>query len=138
MANLRAVLLFSALSCYTAAVTVIPLTLNLPKPYESAVPPATSDSDLLSKLLADANLNNNAFFSPFARERFSKTPLSGIYAAQDSFFHGAIDAGAKHQHLVIQPQDVWFTVLKQLSFYMRKHKDEKEVARCGSRMRTTR
>jgi hypothetical protein len=39
-----------------------------------------------------------------------------------------IDASAQHQHLVIQPQDVWLTVLKQLSFYLRKHTDDKEVA----------
>jgi hypothetical protein len=127
MARLRAFLLYSILSYYTAAVTVIPLTLKLPKPYESADPPTTSDSDLLSKLLANENLNNNAFYSSYT-PTFSQIQPKGVYASQDSFFRGAIDAGAKHQHLVLQPQDVWYTVLKQLSLYLRKHKDGKEVA----------
>jgi hypothetical protein len=128
MAHLRSFLLYSVLSYYTAAVTVIPLTLNLPKPYESAVAPATSDSDLLSKLHAGTTLSSNALYSSHTWEQYNKIPLSGIYASQDSLVRGAIDAGAKHQHLVIQPQDVWLTILKQLSFYMRKHKDDKEVA----------
>jgi hypothetical protein len=45
-----------------------------------------------------------------------------------TFCRGDIDAVAKHQHLVVQPQDTWFTILKQLSFYLRNHKDDKEVA----------
>jgi hypothetical protein len=52
---------------------------------------------------------------------------SGIYAAQDSFVRGAIDASAMHQHLVLRPDDVWFTILTQLGFYMRKHKDDQLV-----------
>jgi hypothetical protein len=127
MAHLQAFLLCSILSYHTAAVTVIPLTLNFPKPYKSADLPTTSDSDLLSKLLANTNLDNNAFYSSYM-PTFSQTQPKGVYASQDSFFRGAIDASAKHQHLVIQPQDVWYTVLKQLSFYLRKHKDDKEVA----------
>jgi hypothetical protein len=128
MAHIRAFLLSSILSYYTSAVTVIPLTLNLPKPYESAAAPITSDSDLLSQLHTGTTLGDTAFYSPYLRESWTNTPLVGIYASQDSFFRGAIDAGAKHQHLVIQPQDIWLTILKQLSFYLRKHKDDKQVA----------
>jgi hypothetical protein len=124
MAHVRVLLIYSVLSYYIAAVTIIPLTLNLPKPYESAEAPATSDSDLLSKLHINTSLNTGAFYSQYS---FDNSPLQGIYASQDSFVRGAIDAGAKHQHLVIQPQDVWLTILKQLSFYLRKHKDDKEV-----------
>jgi hypothetical protein len=125
MAHLRAVLLSSVICNFAAAVTVIPLTLNLPKPYESAVLPATSDSDLLSRLYEGTTQNKEAIYSPYVT---NKKPLNGIWASQDSFFHGVIDASAKNQHLVIQPQDVWLTVLKQLSFYLRKHTDDKEVA----------
>jgi len=129
MVLVRVFLLHSFLSCYAAAVTVIPLTLNLPKRYESTEAPATSDIDLLSKLHANTTLNsNNVVYSSYIWERLNKVPLSGIYASQDSLFRGAIDAGSKHQHLVIQPQDVWLTILKQLSFYLRKHKDDKEVS----------
>jgi hypothetical protein len=129
MAYLRALIISTIFSLSTADVTVIPLTLNLPKQYESTVAPVTSDSDLLSKLHANTTLNsNNLFMSTYIIERINKTPLNGTYASQDSFFRGAIDAGAKRQHLIIHPQDVWITILKQLSFYMRKHKDDKEVA----------
>jgi hypothetical protein len=128
MAHVRAFLLYSLLSYYTTAVTVIPLKPNLPKPYESDVSPVTSDSDLLSKLHAGTTLNNQAFFSSHAWENANDISLNTIYASQDSFVRGTVDAGAKHQHLVIQPQDVWLTILKQLSFYLRKHKDDKEVA----------
>jgi hypothetical protein len=128
MAHVRAFLLHSILSCYTAAITVIPLSFNLPKPYESDITPITSDSDLLSKLHAGTNLSSQAFFSSHTWENANNITLDTIYASQDSFVRGAIDAGTKHQHLVIQPQDIWLTILKQLSFYLRKHKDDKEVA----------
>ncbi|KAF2429953.1 hypothetical protein EJ08DRAFT_716097 [Tothia fuscella] len=128
MGHSRLLLLFSALHCSISAVTVIPLTLNIPKPYESDAAPVTSDSDLLSKLHTGSNLSTEPMFSTYTWEHNNKIPLNGTYASQDSFVRGAIDASAKHQHLVIQPQDVWLTVLKQLSFYLRKHKDDKEVA----------
>jgi hypothetical protein len=57
----------------------------------------------------DANWNNN------------------IYEGQDSFVRGAIDASSKHQHLALRPDDVWYTDLTQLSFYMRKNKYDKLV-----------
>lgn len=31
---------------------------------------------------------------------------------------GAIEAWGQHQHLVIRPEDVWFTILVQMNFYM--------------------
>lgn len=52
---------------------------------------------------------------------------NGIYAAQDSLIRSAIDAGAKHQHLVLRSDDNWFTILSQLSFYMRRHEDDELV-----------
>jgi hypothetical protein len=106
MARLRASIIHSVLAYYAAAVTVIPPTLNLPRPYESDNAPSTSDSDLLSRLHAGAVSDVQPVLSTYAFERMSKVPLQGVYPSQDSFFHGAIDAGAKHQHLVIQPQDV--------------------------------
>jgi hypothetical protein len=128
MARIRALLLNHVLFYCTSAVTVIPLTLNLPKPYESAAAPAIDHSDLLSTLHAGTALGDMVLHSTFIMELLEKRPLRGIYPSQDSLFRGAIDAGAKHQHLVIQPQDVWLAILKQLSFYLRKHKDDTQVA----------
>jgi hypothetical protein len=108
------------------AVTVIPLTLNLPKPYESFVKPTSSDYDLLFKINPDLVRGN----SPIEYINQSSYSIRGnlsrvsIYAAQDSLVRGAIDASAKHQHLVLRPQDVWLAILTQISYYMRKHKDD--------------
>jgi hypothetical protein len=120
MAPGRAFFLFSVLSSCSLAVTVIPLTLNLPKPYESAEKPISSSKDLLSKLNPDM-AKEYLYYSSYNGN------TSGIYASQDSFVRGAIDAGAKHQHLMLRPQDVWLTILKQVTSYMRKHKDDAEV-----------
>jgi hypothetical protein len=128
MALLRAFVFYSFLSYYAAAVTVIPLLPSLPKPYESDQVPVTSDLDLLSKLHAGTNYDSRVLLSSYFHERLSNIPLQGIYPSQDGFLRGAIDAVAKHQHLIIQPEDVWITILKQLSTYLRKHKDDQEVS----------
>ena len=36
----------------------------------------------------------------------------------------AIEAWGRHSHLVLRPEDLWFTVLVQLNFYMQKHSEE--------------
>jgi hypothetical protein len=120
MALGRIIFLCSVLHYRAFAATVIPLTMNLPKAYESNEKPVTSQRDLLSKL-NPSMANQKMFFSSYN----GQTP--GIYASQDSFIRGAIDAGAKHQHLLIRPQDVWITILKQLTSYLRKHKDDADV-----------
>lgn len=52
---------------------------------------------------------------------FSSYPssLNGtVYVSSGSFVRGAIEAWAKHQHLVLRPDEVWFEILAQLNFYM--------------------
>jgi hypothetical protein len=129
MALLRVLVLHSVLSYYAAAaVTIIPLTSNLPRPYESVEAPVTSDTELLLKLHAGTRPDSPIILSNYALERVNNVSLQGVYTSHDSFVRGAIDAGAKHQHFVIQPQDVWLTILKQLSAYLRKHKDDVDVS----------
>jgi hypothetical protein len=120
MALTRALLHISIFSHCALAVTVIPLTPSFPKPYQSDEKPISSSKDLLSKLELGM-ANDTVYYSSYNGQD------PGIYASQDSFVRGAIDAGAKHQHLMVRPQDVWLTILKQLGSYMRKHKDDKEV-----------
>jgi hypothetical protein len=120
MAFGRTLLLCFIFSYCTLSVTVIPLTLSLPEPYDSNAKPITSVRDQLLKLQPGMG-NQTIFFSSYN----GQTP--GTYASQDSFVRGAIDAGAKHQHFVIRPQDVWLTILKQFASYMRKHKSDKEA-----------
>jgi hypothetical protein len=124
------ILLFSTLPCCVLTVIVIPLTLNLPKPYESDIPPVNSLADLLIQLHAGTTLNKNYQFSNLDNSVYPNkiNRTSGIYASHDSFVRGAIDAGAKHQHLAMKPQDVWITILKQMGAYIGKHKDDMEVS----------
>ncbi|KAK3306407.1 uncharacterized protein B0T15DRAFT_501092 [Chaetomium strumarium] len=42
----------------------------------------------------------------------------------DSFVRGAIQAWAEHLHLEVRPDEVWFTILAQLNFYMEAHAEE--------------
>lgn len=50
----------------------------------------------------------------------SSTPLSNglVYSTSDGFVRGAIDAWAQHQHLVLRPEEVWFSILAQMNLYM--------------------
>ncbi|KAK4098110.1 hypothetical protein N658DRAFT_455631 [Parathielavia hyrcaniae] len=43
---------------------------------------------------------------------------SEMFPSSDSFVRGAIQAWGEHLHLELRPEEVWFTVLAQLSFYM--------------------
>jgi hypothetical protein len=127
------VLLFHSvlyISSHVFAVIVIPLTLAFPKPYESDLPPINSTHDLLIKLnpsLQRAGREDELVLSSVYGGPVGENITDGVYAAQDSVVRGAIDASAKHQHLLLRPDDVWLTILTQLSFYMRKHKDDQLV-----------
>jgi hypothetical protein len=55
------------------------------------------------------------------------TARDNIHASSDGFVRGTIEAWAQHQHLVIRPDDVWFTILTQMNFYMTKNGDKPEI-----------
>jgi hypothetical protein len=107
------------------AVIVIPSSEAVPKPYQRGTP-VSSIRDLL--FLSYPNLRRNASKTEIldsSQVRLNAT--HGIYPSEDGFFRGVMDAWAQHQHLVLRPDDVWFTVLVQMNFYMTKHADNKEV-----------
>jgi hypothetical protein len=129
MVLVQTILFCSVLYYFTNAVIVIPLTMNLPKPYENPLKPAKSNSDLLQILHSGTGIENSVYWSSFTIPgNGTAFDSQDIYASHDSFVRGAIDASTTHQHLVIQPQDVWLTILKQMSSYMRKRKDDKFVS----------
>jgi hypothetical protein len=41
-----------------------------------------------------------------------------ICSSSGSFLRGAMEAWARHLHLVIRPEDIWFAILVQMNFYM--------------------
>ena len=41
-----------------------------------------------------------------------------VYPSSSSFVRSAIEAWGRHSHLVLRPEDIWFTILVQINFYM--------------------
>ncbi|EFY94522.1 DUF4419 domain protein [Metarhizium robertsii] len=53
--------------------------------------------------------------------------LGNMYPSSSSFVHGAMQAWARHQNLVLRPDIVWFEILAQLNFYMNRHANDPEI-----------
>ncbi|KAK1832575.1 hypothetical protein QBC39DRAFT_404424 [Podospora conica] len=95
--------------------SIVILPGGAPKPFQSRRAPAT---------------NAQAFFNGSAINEFTGTSAkvlmssfdpatsTSTYPSGDSFVRGAIQAWGEHLHLVIRPEEVWFTILAQLNFYM--------------------
>lgn len=49
---------------------------------------------------------------------------NSMFSSSSSFVHGAIDAWANHQRLVLRPDVVWFEILTQMRLYMSVHEKE--------------
>lgn len=49
---------------------------------------------------------------------------TSIRPEKNGFVMAAYDAYTNHRNLVIRPEDVWFAVLSQFSFYINKHSEE--------------
>lgn len=47
-----------------------------------------------------------------------------VFASNNGLVHAAWDAYAHHNHLRIRPEDVWFSILTQFSFYVNAHAEE--------------
>jgi hypothetical protein len=119
----------SFLYSYSLAATVTLASLHLPKPHRDPINAVSSEYRLLVESIPT--------LAPYSTEIPSEmqglfvslrsSNLSNIHPLQDRFIRGAIDAWAKHQHLVIRPDDVWFTILLQLSMHLRSHHDSIQV-----------
>ena len=47
-----------------------------------------------------------------------------VKPSANGLVHGAIQAYSKHHHLHIRPEDIWFAIISQLSFYINCHAEE--------------
>jgi hypothetical protein len=54
----------------------------------------------------------------------SNSTTPSIYASSNGFVRGAISAYNQHHHLVLRPEDVWFSILTQLNLYINKNAEE--------------
>ena len=43
---------------------------------------------------------------------------------RNGFVSCALDAWSQHNHLILRPEDVWFAILTQFSFYVNRHSEE--------------
>ena len=48
----------------------------------------------------------------------------GIYPSSNGFVRSTIAAYSYHHHLSIRPEDIWFSILCQLSFFVNRHAEE--------------
>ncbi|TKA72609.1 hypothetical protein B0A49_07170 [Cryomyces minteri] len=55
---------------------------------------------------------------------FADLPERKIMSSTNGFVKGAVRAYSEHHHLTIRPDDVWITILNQLSLYVNAHAEE--------------
>jgi hypothetical protein len=47
-----------------------------------------------------------------------------IHPSKNGFIYSAIDAYSYHHHLTLRPEDIWFSILTQLGFFVNGHAEE--------------
>jgi len=128
-------LLLPALAASTSGSVVVIPGGGDPKPYTG---PAglTSEDDLYRQSALNEFYNNTAklIMSSHSAPYLTTDPRNknlnlsnstpGLRPSGDSFVRGAIQAWGEHLHLVIRPEEVWFTILVQMNFYMNRHAEE--------------
>ncbi|KAK3387933.1 hypothetical protein B0H63DRAFT_167043 [Podospora didyma] len=134
-ALLCALILSATLALTTNAVVIIPGGVPRPLAKSHTTKPATSP-DALLRASAEQEFATNpsakvimSTYSAPGLTQESSTNFTGadsreLYPSGDSFVRGAIQAWGDHLHLVIRPDEVWFTILVQMNFYMDKHAEE--------------
>ncbi|KAL2265078.1 hypothetical protein VTJ83DRAFT_7588 [Remersonia thermophila] len=120
---MRVLSLLCLASTAVASIVIIPGDGD-PKPYHEAVPAVTSEDAFFRQSAPNEFFNNTAKLILTSLTATTLSSNDGIYPSGDSFIRGAIQAWGEHLHLVIRPDEVWFTVLVQMNFYMTSHAEE--------------
>ena len=99
-------------------VTVVPGS-HQPKPHP-AIRSAGSVDHLLELSCPESYVpdETHVVASSFGNQ---KTNGHALYPSTSSFVRSAIEAWGRHSHLKIRPDDVWFTILVQINFFMEKN-----------------
>jgi hypothetical protein len=104
------------------AVSVVIIPGGQPKPYKGSE--ALTSADGLLRSSADNEFYNTSaqlLMSTYSVSSAKISAADGLRPSGDSFVRGAIQAWGEHLHLVIRPEEVWFTILVQMNFYMNAH-----------------
>ena len=78
-----------------------------------------------TELLKEANPGSYNHCKELLQSSFTKFGRDElVYASENGFVHAALDAYNQHLHLKIRADDVWFSILSQLSMYINKNAEE--------------
>lgn len=135
------IVLISHLLTLTTAIT-IPLSPLPPIPLNTSTS-ASSPADLFRRSCPEEFASSLPYAPEILFSSYSDSLGGSVYVSSGSFVRGAIEAWAKHQHLVLRPDEVWFEILVQLNFYMSRnaervrhlfveHDGRKEIVVTGS------
>ncbi|KAM7195790.1 protein of unknown function (DUF4419) domain containing protein [Naviculisporaceae sp. PSN 640] len=123
------VLLRTLLQAATASAAVVILPGGDPKPYKGEAAMTSADT-FYRRSAPNEFFNNTAKLIMTSHSVVSKNgdiaslSLPDVLPSGDSFIRGAIQAWGEHLHLQIRPDEVWFTILVQMNFYMMSHAEE--------------
>ncbi|CAK7203722.1 hypothetical protein SEUCBS139899_006468 [Sporothrix eucalyptigena] len=105
------------------AITVLPG--GAPKPYTGASGTLTpydfytqSAANEFGNRSVDIFMSNRDNIDYFVQDSYRVLPSA------DSVVRGALQAWGEHLHLVLQPDEVWLTILSQVNFYVNAHPAE--------------
>lgn len=109
-----------------AAAGVVILPGGTPKPPmlpANPISPTDYDSILRNSAASEfpnstVNIILSSYSGTLEPSRAETANATEIFPSADSFLRGAIQAWGEHLHLEIRPEEVWFTILTQLNFYM--------------------
>lgn len=127
-----AVTLALAAAPFPAAARVVILPGGSPKPLRPQWPDELwTDFDAILRESAPAEFVNastrvilSSYSGTLEPTGAETANVSELVPSGDSFVRGAIQAWGEHLHLEIRPEEVWFTILTQLNFYMEAHAEE--------------
>lgn len=97
------------------------------KPFTGSNPTPSAESLLKTSCPAEGEQFKNLLSSSFtgASPSYSIYPPSAkdapptpLYNSPNGFVHSVISAYNTHHHLRLRPEDIWFAILSQLSFYI--------------------
>ncbi|KAK2688589.1 hypothetical protein QWA68_012723 [Fusarium oxysporum] len=101
----------------TASITIQVHRVD-PLPF-SASGIATSASDLFSRSCPEEAENTASLLA----SSFDDLEGRNVFPSSDGFVRGAVEAWAKHEHLILRPDEIWFEVLAQMNVYMSTHSE---------------
>jgi hypothetical protein len=97
------------------------LTANHPSRKWNAGKVTSAEELLQSSCPKEYRRSKDVIQSSFLRRDFREAHISG---SQHGFVRAVYHAYSGHHHLILRPEDVWFSVLVQLSFHINAHAEE--------------